>query len=343
MSLYPFFNEYPYRNISDTNLDWIFKNYQKILDDIKALQTWVETHKVEYQELKDKVDYVYNEIADFEASVNAEFDRLKTQLEAEFAALKTEISHELDATKEEIEHDFNEAIAAITADYEALKASVESEIQNLRIEFAQLSNWLSSQVGVINENVIKLVNDRLNEFINNLPDYENLIVYNPVQGRQTNVQTAINDLYVNFNIYGITARQYDSLYLTADQFDALYIDAITYDSEAYVVLGYPDTRYYMRDPFTGLISKVQIVILELANLHKEALTAAEYDALDIDADSYDAMELTAYFFDWYGVSLRDGAIIASDYDALDLTASEFDAKEIRAINYDKFGHDLLIA
>ena len=55
------------------------------------------------------------------------------------------------------------------------------------------------------------------------------------------------------------------------------------------------------------------------------------------------MELTAYFFDWYGVSLRDGAIIASDYDALDLTASEFDAKEIRAINYDKFGHDLLIA
>ena len=343
MSLYPFFNEYPYRNISDTNLDWIFKSYQKIIDDIKELQEWSATHKVEYQELKARVDKIATEIETFEASVNAEFARLKTQLEAEFAALKSEITHELDITKEEIENDFNEAIAAFTADYEALKASVESEIQNLRIEFGQLSNWLSTQVGVINENTIELVNARLDEFINNLPDYENLIIYNPVQGRQTNVQTAINDLYVHFNIYGITAAQYDSLQLTAAQFDAKDMEAIVYDSQAYIVLEYPDPRYFMRDPFTGLISKVQVVILELANLHKEALTAAEYDALDIDADSYDAMELTAYFFDWYGVSLRDGAIIASDYDALDLTASEFDAKEIRAINYDKFGHDLLTA
>ena len=343
MSLYPFFNEYPYRNISDTNLDWIFKSYSQIINDIKELQEWAATHKVEYAELKARVDYIATEIETFEQSVNNEFARLKTQLEAEFAALKADVAHELQVTKEEIENDFNQAIAEFTADYEALKASVESEIQTLRIEFAQLSNWLATQVGVINENVIDLVNAKLQEFINNLPDYENLIVYNPVEGRQTNVQTAINDLYVHFNIYGITARQYDSLNLTAEKFDALNIDAITYDSEAYVVLGYPDTRYYMRDPFTGLISKVQVVILELANLHKEALTAAEYDALDIDADSYDAMELTAYFFDWYGVSLRDGAIIASDYDALDLTAAEFDAKEIRAINYDKFGHDLLIA
>ena len=342
MSMYSFFNEYPYRNISDTNLDWIFKTYQKIVDDIKELHSWMATHKVEYEELKAEVTRIANEIDTFEAAVNKEFANLTAKLEGEFEALKKEIRDELAQTQADIEAEFREAIADFTKVFNDLKASVESDIASMKVEINRLLVYLETQISVINDNVREYVDDRLADFIAHLPDYENLIVNNPVTGTQTNVQTAINDLYLHFNIFGLTASQYDSLQLLARVYDAKELTAYEYDTQSYNLLDYPDPNHFMRDPFNGLIVKNQVVILELADLHKEALTAAEYDALEITAADFDAMELTAYWFDWYGVSMIDGAIIASDYDALDLTALEYDAKEINAINYDKFAHTILI-
>ena len=341
MAMYSFFNEYPYRNISDTNLDWIFKCYQKIVDDIKALQEWQSTHKVEYQELLAEVRRIANEIDTFEAAVNKEFADLTAKLEKDFADLKAEVEKELADTKVEIEDEFNTAIADFTNVFNELRSSVESDIASMKVEINRLLLYLETQISVINDEIRGYVDDRLAEFIAHLPDYENLIVNNPVTGTQTNVQTAINDLYLHFNVFGLTAAQYDSLQLLARVFDAKELTAYEYDSQAYNLLEYPDPNHYMRSPFNGLIVKNEVVILDLANLHKNALTAAEYDALEIEAANFDAMELTAYWFDWYGISLRDSAIIASDYDALDLTASEFDAKEIAAINYDMFANTLL--
>lgn len=341
MGMYDFFNEYPYRNISDTNLDWIFKTYAQIKTDVETLQSYVAAHKIEYQELVTEVRRIANEIDTFESAVNKEFADLTAKLEKQFDDLKNEIEKELSDTKQEIEDDFNTAIADFTTVFNELRASVESDIASMKIEINRLLIYLESQISVINENVREYVDDRLADFIAHLPDYENLIVNNPVTGTQTNVQTAINDLYLHMNIYGLTAAQYDSLQLLARVYDAKELTAYEYDTQSYHLLGYPDPNHYMRDPFSGLIVKNEIVILELADLHKDALTAAEYDALEITAADYDAMELTAYWFDWYGVSMRDGAIIASDYDALDLTALEYDAKEINAINYDKFASTLL--
>lgn len=58
---------------------------------------------------------------------------------------------------------------------------------------------------------------------------------------------------------------------------------------------------YMFSPFTGLYEPVTTVIGELAQFHLEdALTAAEYDALDLTASYYDAKVLTAYQYDSSG-------------------------------------------
>ena len=58
------------------------------------------------------------------------------------------------------------------------------------------------------------------------------------------------------------------------------------------------------DPTTGLYSPLQTVIDNLYNSSREdALTASEYDALDLTASSYDAYELTATEYDKNGKSL----------------------------------------
>lgn len=302
MGMYDFFNEYPYRNISDTNLDWIFKTYTQIVNDIKDLKAYVARHEVEYAELLARVNYIQNEIETFETRVNEEFAALTAKLERDFANLKSEIESELQETKEEIEREFNTAIAEFTAEFNELKRAIESDIANMKAEINRLLLYLETQISVINENVRQYVDDRLADFIAHLPDYENLIVYNPVSGTQTNVQTAIYDLYLAMNVYGLTAVQYDSLQLTAAEYDAMELTARQYDTNSYNLLHYPDPNYYMRDPFSGLIVENKVVILKLAQFHMDGIAAGTYDNIELTAADFDALELTAYEYDWTGVA-----------------------------------------
>ena len=58
------------------------------------------------------------------------------------------------------------------------------------------------------------------------------------------------------------------------------------------------------DPTTGIISPLQVVIDNLYNSSREnALTATEYDALELTATAYDAYELTAIEYDQSGKTL----------------------------------------
>lgn len=58
------------------------------------------------------------------------------------------------------------------------------------------------------------------------------------------------------------------------------------------------------DPSTGLLSPLQTVIDNLyGNSRDEALTATEYDALDLTATEYDGEEITAFNYDRYGKTI----------------------------------------
>lgn len=58
------------------------------------------------------------------------------------------------------------------------------------------------------------------------------------------------------------------------------------------------------DPTTGLISDLQTTLNNIVNLVKgDALTAEQYDALNLTAKTYDNKKLTAYQYDFNGKSL----------------------------------------
>lgn len=60
----------------------------------------------------------------------------------------------------------------------------------------------------------------------------------------------------------------------------------------------------LRDPTTGLISPLQTVVDNLYDTtREEALTATEYDALQLTATAYDAYEVTAFNYDYYGKTI----------------------------------------
>ena len=57
------------------------------------------------------------------------------------------------------------------------------------------------------------------------------------------------------------------------------------------------------DPTTGELSPIQTVINNIAGSTADALTASEYDALNLTATAYDNYNITAYDYDFKGKAL----------------------------------------
>lgn len=58
------------------------------------------------------------------------------------------------------------------------------------------------------------------------------------------------------------------------------------------------------DPTNGILSPLQVVLDNIyGSSRDDALTATEYDALDLTATAYDAYDLTAFDYDKYGKTL----------------------------------------
>lgn len=295
-----FFNEYPYRDTENLNLDWLLKNYKQILDGVESLKAWRIEHEGDYEALLAEVTRIAGEIDTFEAQINARFADLDASIHADFDALTTEIRNELAQTQAEIEREFAEALAQFTAQYQALKAEIELELANMKREINALAYELAEAIGSFREEMVSYIDERFDLFVQNLPDYEKLVIYNPIRGYQTTVQVAINDLYSATNFWGLTAREFDSLELTCTEFESYELTCHEFDTLAYKLLGYPDPDTHMRDPFTGLIAPIKDVVMELYGLHMGALTVAEFEALDLTCEEFDAKEVTAFEFDFFG-------------------------------------------
>ena len=289
-------NRYPYTDFHETNLDFLLQTYQTIINEINQILSWVNQHEIDYNDAIRRLTAVENEIDTFEAQITKAFDDLAAEQERKFE----EQTAKLDASIAAFRREMQAAMAQFEADIANLKRSVEMEIVQLKNEINRAIINLNNQLLANNEYIYAYVENRLDEFIESFPELINLPVYNPVRGSITGLQTAINDLYEVACVNGLTAFQYDSLGLTAKEYDDYNLTALEFDTKGYILLGYPDENWYMISPFSGQYVKVKDVVMDLAHFHMDGLTAAEYDALDLEAEDYDDKNITAFDFDWFG-------------------------------------------
>lgn len=301
--------EFPHTRTYDSDLGWLITEYKRIAAEVANLMAWMQTHKTEYNEAMRRLAAVENEISTFEARINAEFDRLKADIEADFEAQKQEMKQALADTQAQIEQEMrlleeevDRAIASFETRFLSLKADILNEMEQLKAEVRRKINNFYNVMQANNTYMINWVENRIEEFINSLPEILTVQVYNPYRGEVTDIQIAINDLYEVASIWGLTAQQYDSLDLTAEEYDNLGLTAREYDTLGYKLL-YKDPNYWMISPFTGELTLVKDVVSKLAQFHMDGLTATEYDAKDLDADAYDALDLTAFNYDWFAHQL----------------------------------------
>lgn len=289
--------DFPHTHFYESDLRELIGFYKELQDkynglvaDIQALKDWKIQHEGEYEELLERVTTVESEINDFEAEVEAKFTDLERDLNSKFDALTTEIGNELAQIVLDINRLFNE-----------LKNQIEAEIIAMKLEIKTIEYDLQEAIADFREEMSEYLDVRFEQFIQSLPDYEHLIVHNPVTGTDTTVQVALDDLYASFNVFGLTAKQFDELGLSCAEFDAKELTAHEFDSMGYKLLGYPDPTYYMRDPFTGEFALISEVVMKLFALHAGTMTVNDFEALDLTCDEFDAKEITAFNFDFFGI------------------------------------------
>lgn len=282
--LLEFFNhKYPYTCFHELNADWLITAYKELIEEVDALDTWKTQHESDYEGLLQRVTLLENHVNGFIAEVDARFNSLQNELEAEiYSQIQSALGQ------------FNIILGQMQAEITGIHQELEISIRNIKSECEAADQLLKDYIDV-----------KFDELVASIPDLTTVNVYNPVRGEITSIQTAVNDLYDLGRSEGITAAEYDALDISADDYDALELTAFEYDQHARYYLEYygfiKNPFHYMASPFTGEIVPLEVVINELAALHRtDALTASEYDNKELTATDYDTLDLSAYEYDWQG-------------------------------------------
>lgn len=194
-------------------------------------------------------------------------------------------------------------ILANTNSINLVSERLNTEIVNLN---AQLNNIYNSMQELENRTNVKLIaqyQQILTEVEELLKDYS-IIVINPVTGKNSTIQQALNDIYNAVRVNALTAIEYESLAITAEEYDKRKITAIDYERKGRFLF-IKELYFSMISPFTGLKETCCNVLKEVISYLKKdiAITAGEYETLNLTATNYDSKNITAYNYDWNGKNI----------------------------------------
>ena len=152
-----------------------------------------------------------------------------------------------------------------------------------------------SKIEVLTEDYIQTMIDRAIET-------NNLVIAQQLIELKSEITTEYKG-YVTAQINALTTY-IDNQDVHYDQLAQGYADTALTDAKDYVdseVLDYT----MMINPITGVYEDVRNVVNDIVSYFHtgDALTAGEYDALDLTAGAYDAYDITAYDYDFNGKTI----------------------------------------
>jgi hypothetical protein len=264
-----------------------------------------------------------------------------------------------------------------------------SEVEKISKEYQDIYNWMNTHEAdylLLLERVTTLegevngfindINQRFDELKNGLEAY----IYEQVQQALGELilelgalEAAIIQLRLDLQSEITEIR---SGYMAADTALKFWLEARLEQVRNEI----PDlTTVNVWNPVRGAITSIQVCVNDLYDISRTgALTAYEYDSMELTAAEYDALDLSAYDYDNFARDIlgrtgmfknpyyymyspftgeyvpittvinelaflhRSDALTAAEYDALSLTAADYDAEDITAYDYDWNGKTILI-
>ena len=273
MAFFPL-TEFDFPNVSNYDGDLreliyevrkLMKTYNELVTEMNRLSTRQNDLETAFKALDDKVNQFYEIVAE---TVKNAVDSAMVVYDAKLANLAAEID-------------------ALAGQIDALRATITN--------FYEMStNYTDGQIYELSELVFESIRDlqsQIDALQWTLPD-----VYNIVKGYETDLVTLIYDVYDATRDNALTAGEWDIYGATAAQFDGWQYTAFELDTNAKALL----ITGKCRNPFTGELDTICNIIQALAQATTtQAITATEYDAAELTADEFNALNLTAFMYDFY--------------------------------------------
>lgn len=192
----PLFEQFPYTNFHDLNLDQIAKKIEELeslkeaIEEVKALEVELRAEMAAMNVRMDKIEELYST---FVATITQRFNDLAASLRDDIALLEQQLQAEI-------------------ADFEAV---ADQRMDNFEASLFALDA-------------------RLTHVLNNLPSEIQMI--SPYTGQMSTLDVIVNQLANGGRNDSITASAYDALALTATAYDAYQMTAFQYDWSAATIL-----------------------------------------------------------------------------------------------------------
>lgn len=120
-----------------------------------------------------------------------------------------------------------ETVAKIEASFEELENEVESKLATFGTNINEVKVYSDAQNELLKVYLLGLINS-LDQRFDNIPD--SLLVFNPTNGMQNDLNKTLNDIYSQTRTGALTASEYDALELTATSYDNEELTATDYDT-----------------------------------------------------------------------------------------------------------------
>lgn len=278
----------------EEQLQWLLNQLQTLQSDVDNLKK--DTNDYTDEQIKKLFDLLTQRISNLTDYVNSEIAELKSYVDTENKKISSKVDNLKLYTNEKLTN---------------LKKYVDSEILEVRALLSQVENRLHLEI-VDGDNTVKdfarvytekarlellekigKLSERVDNIVKEFPP-----VYNPTQGKQTDVQRAINDLYLYLRVHGITCIVFDSLQITVAEFDAMKILVRNFDIHGSEIFETWEKETVF-SPWTGKKITLKELCYEIAQkINMNYKTAKEFDDRGITASDYDGGKTTAYDFDW---------------------------------------------
>ena len=223
------------------------------------------------------LENIANYIDDYKEYTDNAIAQLQTYIDGDF--------------KNQLEQYTDNAISDLQTQWTEYKNQVDTYLNDMRQELMQM-----------NENNYYLILGKLEQFEQKILDMisgQGIIVYNPVTGQYTDVNTAIQDMYAVLRYQAFTAFEFDTSGITCDAFDDSEITCTEFDLYGKEILGTKMCDCYVHSPFTGLVSSVQDVFEDVVATFGNGMTATYFDnTYSPTATAFDNAQKTAGEFDF---------------------------------------------
>ena len=254
-------------------------------------------------ELADKVNEIAEEINGFEAEINGKFDELVIKIERElgekfedydrqFAELKEETQAEL----LELQNEMNNFMQFTFPQFQAeIRQIIEEELGLIDDKFDSLEDELKAYI--YNE---------LQKILEEIPQH--VWVLDPTTGEYGDIQSVINNFYNVLRYWALTADEFDALGMTVDELEHIVVNGVPrgltcleWDMYAKLFINVDKDKDKVGSYLTGelveLVDNVNInnMLLKESGCYE----CGEFDEVGSDCDTIDALNISAYRWDWF--------------------------------------------